>query len=775
MDTPSSGDPSAYYARRELMRRGDSGDSGENCGNGHAMSRTHASQNTSDERHEHASSTAMVISDTLVERVLELAPDAVLLVDATGRIELVNQQAEAIFGYTREELLGMTVENLIPEHLRRQHPTHRAHYAVQPHTRPMGSGLDLYALRKGHVEFPVEISLSPITVDGELHIISVIRDVTAQRKLERRTRESLDALLAMAEAMARLPAEPTSAQEDGQAAQTVGGRLVELTCRMLECQTVSLARLDPQTERLHPLAIVGLDPDSERRWRLMIEGARLDDRVPDPELLKRLQSGDIITLDMTQVGNKRQVEIPGERVRLMVPMHMGERLIGVLGVGFDNPEQVATADRRALAGAVGKLGALVIEWDTVLTERRIYAEAESRRALLQTVIDEMPSGVYLVRGPDARLVLANHAAEEVWGASWRPGQTMGEFLRATGVRIFTPDGHELTDDELGTTQTVHTGHAIRHHEEIIHRPDGTTQAILFNAVPLDPRILGWAHPVANNTSKTQDPWERGALVVLQDVSALKEAERLKDEFIAIAAHELRTPMTAIRGYATMLLRQSQRQQSSADTSTSDSADLQREALETIDQATSRLAELTDDLFDVARLQAGRLDLRFEPQDLVALVRRVIKRAQITSQQHQIELRDAPDMLVVDIDPHRFEQVLGNLLSNAIKYTLDGGPIELTVHEVTDANGDPSALLTISDHGIGIPTDQQSRIFTRFSRAANAQERGITGTGLGLYISRELVERHNGRIWFESKEGVGTTFFISLPVHVEADPETPHVG
>ncbi len=732
------------------------------------MSRTH---DFSDDRHAHAGSSTIVVSDKLVERVLELAPDAVLLVDAAGKIGLANQQAEAIFGYSREELLSMTVESLIPGHLRRGHPVHRAHYGAHPHTRPMGSGLDLHALRKDGAEFPVEISLSPITIEGELHIISAIRDVSAQRALERRNRESLEALLAMAEALARLPAEQHGDQGDGRAAQNVGARLVELMRRMLQCQVVSLTRLDHQTATLHPLAVVGLDPDAELKWRLDTDGARLSDCIPDAKLAKRLQGGDTITLDMTRNRGERRGEIPGERARLMVPMRMGERLIGLLGVSFDTLEQAASADLRTLAGSVGKLGALVIEWDTVSAERRVYAEAEARRALLQTVIDEMPSGVYLVRGPDSRLVLANRAAEKVWGASWTPGATMGEFLRATGVRILTPDGHEIDEDNLGTNQTVRTGSEIRHHEEIICHPDGTTQPVLFNAVPLDPRILGWAHPVARDVQETREPWERGALVVLQDVSALKEAERLKDEFIAVAAHELRTPMTAIRGYATMLLRQGQRQDGGTDPSVIDSADIQREALETIDQATSRLAELTDDLLDVARLQAGRLALRLEPQDLVALVRRVIKRSQITTLRHQITLRDAPETLIVDIDIQRFEQVLGNLLSNAIKYAPEGGPIELTLTEMTNGDGYPSALLTVTDSGIGIPAEQQSRLFTRFSRAANAQEHGITGTGLGLYISRELVERHEGRIWFESNEGRGTTFFISLPLHVEENPAT----
>ena len=761
------------------------------------MSRRHDGHDGHDRRdghgehHVHVEPDKQIVSETLIERVLELAPDAVVLADANGRIELVNQQAETIFGYTRAELLGMPVELLIPEHIRGRHPAHRASYAAQPHTRPMGSGLDLHAMRKDGVEFPVEISLSPILIDGTLHIISAIRDVTAQRELERRTRESLEALLAMAEAMTRLPTGTTNDGNDDRATQAVGVRLVELTCRMLGCHAVSLARLDPQTQALHPVAIVGLDADGERHWRQAIEGVPLDTYVHDARRIERLHAGDVLTLDMTRDTSEQRLQIPDEQVGLMVPIRMGERLIGLLGISFDRPEQASSADQRALAGAVGKLGALVIEWDSVLAERRAHAEAEARRALLQTVIDEMPGAVYLVRGPDARLVLANHAAEDVWGASWHVGQTMSDFLHATGVRIFTPEGLQLTDHELGTIQSVRTGSAIRHREEIIRRPDGAAQPVLFNAVALDPRILGWANedtPTAptgapnldtHQTREQREQRERGALVVLQDVSALKEAERLKDEFIAIAAHELRTPMTAIRGYATMLLRHSQRQEqamaSGAALSTTRADDIQREALETIDQATSRLAELTDDLLDVARLQAGRLDLHREPQDLVALVRRVIKRTQITTQRHHIELRDAPETVVVDLDIRRFEQVLGNLLNNAIKYSPDGGPVELIIREVSDGDTHPSALLTIADRGIGIPADQQSRLFGRFARAANAQERGITGTGLGLYLCRELVERHEGRIWFESAEGVGTTFFISLPLHTESESDTHQAG
>jgi signal transduction histidine kinase len=115
---------------------------------------------------------------------------------------------------------------------------------------------------------------------------------------------------------------------------------------------------------------------------------------------------------------------------------------------------------------------------------------------------------------------------------------------------------------------------------------------------------------------------------------------------------------------------------------------------------------------------------------------------------------------VDVDPRRMEQVLSNLLGNAIKYSPAGGAIEITLQEDGETK---TALLSVRDAGIGIPTDQQARIFGRFERADNARAHGIGGTGLGLYLCREIVERHEGRIWFESVEGEGSTFFIALPI------------
>jgi signal transduction histidine kinase len=261
-------------------------------------------------------------------------------------------------------------------------------------------------------------------------------------------------------------------------------------------------------------------------------------------------------------------------------------------------------------------------------------------------------------------------------------------------------------------------------------------------------------PPPAGTGQLAPAGEPVALVVHQDVSALKEAEQLKDEFIGVAAHELRTPLAVLKGFATMLLYQTARGKGAH------LSRWQQEALEEIEQATARLDKLTEDLLDVTRLQAGRLTLTPKPTDLVAVIRHMMAQVHMTSSRHTFSLETELSSLVVAIDRGRIEQVLGNLLGNAVKYSPQGGPIELTLLEEVEPH---VALLTIHDHGIGIPAHEQARIFGRFVRAENARASEIAGTGLGLYLSRELVERHGGRLWFESMEDEGTTFFLSLPL------------
>ena len=232
---------------------------------------------------------------------------------------------------------------------------------------------------------------------------------------------------------------------------------------------------------------------------------------------------------------------------------------------------------------------------------------------------------------------------------------------------------------------------------------------------------------------------------LEDQNAqLRESERLKSDLVNTVSHELRTPLSGVLGFTKLLL-----------TRDFDS-ETRRHYLGIIDAQARRLAELIDDFLDVRRIEEGRFERAQELVDMVTLLREEAQLYSLQSPKHQLAVEVGPKALPVLGNPDRLRQVIGNLISNAIKYSPQGGIIQITAGA---QNG--SVRVEVSDEGMGIPLSQQPQIFTKFFRG-DAAASGITGTGLGLAVSRDIVESHGGRIGFTSTEGEGTTFFVELP-------------
>ena len=232
---------------------------------------------------------------------------------------------------------------------------------------------------------------------------------------------------------------------------------------------------------------------------------------------------------------------------------------------------------------------------------------------------------------------------------------------------------------------------------------------------------------------------------------LSELDRLKDEFISLVSHDLRTPLTSIVGYVDLIL---------DDPALSDE---HRQYLTIVARNTDRLHRLVDDLLFAARLQAGRLELALAEVDLVDVARHTVEtlrpRAKAAGVDLALEL--APELnggIPVVGEASRLAQLLDNLVSNAVKFTPDGGRVSVRVTRRPDR-----AVLEVVDSGMGIPADEVNRLFERFFRSSTVSERQIEGTGLGLYITKAIVEAHRGRITVDSEEGAGTTFRVELPL------------
>ncbi len=282
------------------------------------------------------------------------------------------------------------------------------------------------------------------------------------------------------------------------------------------------------------------------------------------------------------------------------------------------------------------------------------------------------------------------------------------------------------------------------------------------AVPLrlDERNLGVLY-VAFRSPQQFSAEDRSFLTTLggQCAQALERARlyaeaqaaiRARDQFMAVASHELKTPLTTTSGYTQMMQRRLKVGQAVTD------RDMR--TLDAIAQGAQRLGQLVSMLLDFSRLQADHLPLERIALDLGALVQRTVNQTVAAIDSHPISVRVPRSPLVILGDELRLEQVVHNLLQNAVKYSPAGAAIEVRVWQ---RNG--LAWLSVKDHGVGIPLESQALVFERFYRAPNVDLRHVSGMGIGLYVVREIVERHGGRVRVESRVGEGSIFKVSLPL------------
>lgn len=244
--------------------------------------------------------------------------------------------------------------------------------------------------------------------------------------------------------------------------------------------------------------------------------------------------------------------------------------------------------------------------------------------------------------------------------------------------------------------------------------------------------------------------EKGFLIIIHDVTKEKLIEKMKTEFVSVAAHQLRTPLSAIKWTIRMIL----------DGDVGEINEEQRELLEQTYISNERMIRLINDLLDVSRIEEGRLLYDQEDARIEDVLDSVIEASQEMLRNKNMVLEvNKKETPKVKIDKEKIGVVIQNLLENAIKYTEQGGKIKITLD-----NDEKNVIFKIEDSGVGIPKSQQDRIFTKFFRAENVTRMETNGTGLGLYTTKNIVQAHKGQIWFESEENKGTTFYFTIPIN-----------
>jgi len=241
------------------------------------------------------------------------------------------------------------------------------------------------------------------------------------------------------------------------------------------------------------------------------------------------------------------------------------------------------------------------------------------------------------------------------------------------------------------------------------------------------------------------------VATFNDITELRNVERMKTEFVSSVSHELRTPLTSIKGFIRTLLDDSEGYYD---------RETQMEFYTIIDTECDRLVRLIGDLLNVSRIESGRaLDLTLKEVALGGLIEAVVARQKGYTSQHDFVVEIADDLPSINADEDKLDQVLTNLVNNAIKYSPEGGEVAVRARRLDDSQVE----VRVSDQGVGIPEQHLEKIFARFHRGDDRTSRQASGTGIGLYLVKHLVEAHGGRIKVESKVGEGSTFTFTLPL------------
>jgi K+-sensing histidine kinase KdpD len=502
--------------------------------------------------------------------------------------------------------------------------------------------------------------------------------------------------------------------------------------------------------RLHRVAVA--HPD-QRKVQLIWEVDRrtpLDPAAPygparvirtgAPELLAEI-TPEQLRAASRDPDHLRLLQELGMTSHLIVPLVSQQRVLGSITFAYLESGRHYRAADLPVAEEVARRAAVAIENARLYRETQTArAASESERDRLQQVLNQLPEGV-LIADATRRFIIGNAAAGAIFGRD-----LVGQLLAPTdthaqdafGARWL--DGTPMAAQQLPLQRSLADGEIVQGEQIVIHNAtEDRDIPLLVNSAPLRD---------ANGAII-------GAVLAFQDITAIKDYERSREDFLSALSHDLRTPITSIRGMAQVLLRRASRMEIPESTRMT-------EGLKTIEAATGKMSAMLTELLDLARLQSGRsLELQKGPVDLVALARRTAEEFQRTATGHEIRVETALPALVGQWDAVRLERVLGNLLSNAVKYSPEGGVIIVQVNQDTEG-AETEAVLSVRDDGIGIPAADLPRVFERFHRAANVTGR-IAGTGIGLAGSRQIVEQHGGTIAVESTEGAGSTFIVRLPL------------
>lgn len=377
--------------------------------------------------------------------------------------------------------------------------------------------------------------------------------------------------------------------------------------------------------------------------------------------------------------------------------------------------------------------AITIGWLKQTIDRLIKIEKESRtraeedRATLQTIFQQLPVGIMMVDA-NGKHIKGNKHMEKILGRKYEGSlEQSGSYKSRYAYRSDKP----IAQKNWPIVRALQKGETTTSEEMEYRREDKKRIYIRVNAAPI----------------RNKQKQIIAAVSTFYDVTQEKDLETRKDDFVNMASHELKTPLTSMKLYIEILLLQLKQ-------SPNENA---LKAIHRIKSQTDKLQELVSDLLDVSRLQTGKLQFSKETFDLAALVQETVDVLQETAPDHKFIVKKKGNILVY-ADRFRVYQVVTNLITNAVKYSPQDTKIIVSI-----STSMSRAIVSVEDFGIGIEKDQRKKVFDRLYQVHDPHTKAFSGLGMGLYISKEIIKRHRGKIWVEGEKGKGSTFFFTLPL------------
>ena len=590
---------------------------------------------------------------------LETAPDAMLLVATDGQIVAANRRAGELFATTSDGLCSRSVDDLVPPGSTTSHHEHRAEFLADPTPRVMGSGRELTARRVDGSDFPVDVSLGTVQIDGVQHVVAAVRDLTEQFEARRALAASAFIVESSHDAIYVLDTDRVVTSWN-HAAERLTGRAATAVVG----QQVS-----------HPLGLV--DPDLEA------------------ELITRAGHGELLDHYRTELVREDGLRVPVSLALASIRDGSG-RVVGTSGIARDITEEV--------------------------TAQLTLREVQDRVAETQRLA-HIGLWAYDARSGEVQWSEGLH---EIAGVS--PFDFSGDVDGHLAI-VAEHDRERVADLLRTSVERREPFHA----EYAIVRPDGESRWVASRGDVT-------THESSNVTIQgiCQDLTDRQRLL-----DKLREADKLKDQFLGVVSHELRTPLTSILGFSQLI-------SAAVDGEPSSWADV-------VVRNAEEMHGMVERILDYSRLHSGALKLTIEHHHAATIVDEVMALVAAPLGNHVLETEVDPGLVLV-VDQSALNRVLVNLLTNSAKFSDPGSTIRIHV-----GRGQDCAQIRVQDEGCGIPADQVDAVFERFHQVQSDHIATRHGVGVGLSIVKEYVDAMHGTVRVERSSPAGTTVLVELPV------------